>query len=99
MRPIRRAYSSFCPSCTPSAALAIRPSDPNKSFNSANRRLAMHRNLPHLTLLVYLSPSLFAQAQATTEDLIKQVVAAFETKNKTALSKLAITEAEYRQYI
>src|SRR5215510_7634146 len=51
------------------------------------------------TLLVCLGLVAIAQTPTTTDDLVKQVLAALETKSQTALEQLTISEAEYRTYI
>src|SRR5713101_5569357 len=38
-------------------------------------------------------------APASAEDLMKQVLAALEAKDQTALERFTITEAEYRKFV
>jgi hypothetical protein len=52
-----------------------------------------------LAILVCLGFSALAQTAASTEDLIKHVLAAIETNSQTDLERLTISEAEYRKYI
>jgi hypothetical protein len=59
----------------------------------------MQRLLLRTMLLVCLSAGVFGQAPATTEDLVRQILAALEQKDEQALAKLSISEDEYRRYI
>jgi hypothetical protein len=52
------------------------------------------------TIYVTICGTLLAQsAPATTEDLMKQVLAAFAAKDQAALERLAVTQAEFKKYM
>jgi hypothetical protein len=52
------------------------------------------------TIYATICGTLLAQSAPTTaEDLMKQVLAAFAAKDRAALEKLAVTQAEFKKYM